>query len=99
VKVQFWAAVVTTPPVTTVTGKVPEVAFLGAEAVSDVELTYVVGYGIPFTQITLCRVKPTPVAVTVALPAPEAVVGVAVVSVGLVAGDSEEACEALGVVV
>jgi hypothetical protein len=99
VKVQFWLAVVTTPPVTTRTGKVPDVAFLGALAVNDVELTNVVGYGISFTQITLCRVKPVPVAVTVALPAPDAVDGVAVVKVGLVAGLRVEACDWFGVVV
>lgn len=97
VNVQLTVAVVIASPVTILTGSVPAVAFLGAVQVNEVALTNVVGYGIPFDQITDCRLKPVPVAVRRVVPAPDTLLAPdALVSVGAVVGDSVEAWLAFG---
>src|SRR5262249_7751260 len=90
--VQVCAAVVTTPPVTTVTGTAPAAAGGVAVQVSEVEDTNVVFCATPLMTIADCLVKPTPVAVMVMAPVPwTLVVGEIDDSVGLVAGDRLEA--------
>jgi hypothetical protein len=96
--VNVCAVVVTTPPVTTVMGQVPAVAFFGIVAVNVVDDTNTVGIATPLAYTTDCLVKPTPVtAVNAVVPVPDtAVVGAIVVSVGLVTGLRLEACCPLG---
>ena len=91
--------VVTTPPVTTVTGIDGGVAVAGGVAVqvNDVADTNVVVCGTPLMTILDCLVNPTPVAVMViGAVACTLVVGAIVVSVGLVVGDRLEAWLAFG---